>query len=100
MPSNYGLAANPASIPAGGTSQITVSMSLDPGSVDVPVTVTLQRDGGALASAHLTIPGSGGEAFPAIKLAGEPAQAGDYVLATDVGSLSRTPDQAVFTLHV
>lgn len=100
MPSNYGLAANPTSVPAGGTSQITVSMTLDPGSAEVPVTVTLQRDGGAVASTHLTIPGAGGEAFPAIKLAGEPSQVGDLVLVTDVGALSRTGDPATFTLQL
>jgi hypothetical protein len=94
MPSNIKLTASPTTVAPGGTAQITVAMTL---AAPVTVHVALSQGTSQVAGADVTIPG---ETFPAIKLAGDPSiTASDYVLATDVGTLTATSDPKVFTLH-
>lgn len=95
MPSNYTLAASPTTVSPGGTSQITVGMTLAP-PVSVDVALNLQGNS-AVAHTSVSIPG---ETFPTIKLAGDPTiVAGDYVLTASAGTLTATSDPKVFTLH-
>lgn len=94
MATAFKLVANPSTVTAGGTSMIDVTCTLNPGG---PVDVHLSIGGvTVLANATVTVPP---EAFPNIKLAGDPTiTPTDYVLSTSQGTLTKQSD-GVYTLQ-
>lgn len=90
------IAPSSITIPNGGSVNVTVSWTLDPGTPDQPGHLTLTMDGSVIFDSAIVKQGTPAETEPQIVLANPTT--GQALLASDVATVKATADPHVFTL--
>lgn len=80
------LSPSTVTIPSGGTADVTVSWSLDPGTATVNGTLTLSVDGGASFSVPVTHQGTPAETAPTLVTSNP--QPGQALVTCDVATVT------------